>query len=194
MPERRGWQLTFGFWAALFLADDRTFRQPDLNQTEQEIYGHWGQAQHEWLVETLGKSATPTWLINGNQFLKGAGMDFNEAVEANHPLEYDKLMRELKSLSAPVVFASGDVHLSEIMNVPNERLGYQTFEVTSSCMHSYVGEGWDNPLRMEGAICREFNFNMIRSQALEHGFAIEISCIGLAAEPYYKKSLQIERP
>ena len=179
------------FGQRFFLLDDRTYRQPDLNQTEKESYGHWGQTQHEWLVESLGKRSVPTWLINGNQFLKGAGMEFNESVEANHPAEFEKLMVEIKTFSFPVVFASGDIHLSEIMNVPIERTGYQTFEISSSCMHSYVGEGWENPLRMDGAYCREFNFNIIRSQAKDQGFDLDISCIGLAAEPYYNKKLQI---
>lgn len=181
------------FGQRFFLMDDRTFRQPNERQAEKEAYGHWGQEQHEWLMRNLQSDPTPSWIVNGNQFLKGAAMVFNEAFEKDHPIEFSTFMSELANCRAPVVFASGDVHLSEIMEVPLASTGYQTYELTSSCMHSYVGDGWENPLRMPGAMTREFNFMIIDSRRLESGFNLQIRSLGLAKEAYFSKNLVIER-
>src|SRR6185369_14543606 len=148
-----------------YLMDDRTFRQPNKNQTTAEPYGHWGQPQHEWLLNNLTQNETPTWIINGNQFFNGVALSYKEAFEQNHPAEFVTFIDNLKAVKAPVVFASGDVHLSEIMRIPKERIGYETFEVTSSSMHSFVGTGWQNPMRLQGAYTLEYNFLVVTSRA-----------------------------
>jgi phosphodiesterase/alkaline phosphatase D-like protein len=181
------------FGQSFYFMDDRTFRQPNKNQTEQEPFGHWGQTQHEWLLSNLTTQGTPAWVINGNQCFNGKDLPFKENFEANHPKEFVDFIDQLKQVPSPVVFGSGDVHLSEIMRVPKERIGYETFELTSSAMHSYAGEGWDNPMRLEGAFTPEFNFMMIQSQNVNNSLQIQVKCLGLAEAPYFEKSLLVQR-
>lgn len=182
-----------GFGQTFALLDNRSFRQPNNNQSEAEAYGHWGEAQHRWLIDELRREAKPAWLINGNQFFNGINLSFKESFEGNHAPEFATLLSDLSALPNPVVFGSGDIHLSEIMRIPRERIGYETYEFTSSSMHSYAGEGWENPLRISDAYCKEFNFLLVRSVAETEGLMIDTECLGLAPTPYFSKRLRVSR-
>ncbi len=183
------------FGQSFYFMDDRTFRQPNKNQTTQEEYGHWGQGQHTWLLNSLTSKARPAWVVNGNQCFNGKDLSYKETFEGNHPKEFVNFINQLKNIPSPVVFASGDVHLSEIMRIPRERIGYETYEVTSSSMHSYTGEGWENPMRLDGTLSIEFNFLMIRSQAStmtpQKAIQLQVKCVGVEDAPYFEKTLQV---
>lgn len=181
------------FGQRFYFMDDRTFRQPNKNQTETESYGHWGQRQHEWLINHLSTGSAPAWIINGNQFFNGKALDFKEAFEANHSKEFTTFIGQLNQVSAPVIFASGDIHLSEIMRIPSGRTGYETYELTSSSMHSYAGDGWENPMRLEGAFCKEFNFMLIRSRNEEGDLRVNVKSLGLASDAYFEKNLSVKK-
>ncbi len=181
------------FGQSFYFMDDRTFRQPNKNQTTQEPFGHWGQGQHEWLLGQLTTQAMPAWVINGNQCFDGKDLSYKECFEGNHPKEFVNFIEQLKQVPVPVVFGTGDVHISEIMRIPKERIGYETYELTSSSMHSYAGEGWDNPMRLPDAFTPEFNFMMIRSQNVNSALQIDVQCLGLEDHPYFEKSLQVQR-
>lgn len=176
-----------------YLMDDRSFRQPNKAPGESEQFGHWGQAQHQWLIESIASDSSPAWIINGNQCFNGQSLEFKEAFEANHPREFVALIEQLATLRAPVVFASGDVHLSEIMQIPKVRMGYETYEITSSCMHSFLGDGWENPMRLRGAYCNTHNFMIIQSAPQEAGLRVTVKCMGLEAQPYFEKILTIKK-
>lgn len=175
--------------------DDRYFRQPDKDKPEEE-YAHWGETQHKWVFSQLNSDATPTWLFDGDQFFSGVDLSYKESLQSNHPAHFKKIMGELKTAKAPVIFASGDIHFSEIMQIPKEApngVGYNTFEVTSSSMHSFTGTGWDNPLRVPGAFTREFNFMMIRSKNENGGFKVNVESWGLADKPYFTQNFEVKR-
>lgn len=181
------------FGQVFYFMDDRSFRQPNKNQLFPEPYGHWGQMQHEWLIQKLSLDSSPSWIINGNQVFNGVTLSYKEAFELNHPKEFIKLIDSLQKLPQPVVFGSGDIHLSEIMRVPKERIGYETFEFTSSSMHSYKGDGWENPMRLQGAYCKEHNFMMIRSVNKENTLQIDVTCLSLAENPEFEVTLTVGR-
>ena len=173
--------------------DDRYFRQPDKDPKPEEEYAHWGEKQHKWVFNQLNSDATPTWLFNGDQFFSGVDLSYKESLQSNHPAHFKKIMNELKTAKAPVVFASGDIHFSEIMQIPKETVGYNTYEITSSSMHSYTGTGWDNPLRIPGAFTREFNFMMVQSKNENGGFKVNIESWGLADKPYFTQKFEVKR-
>ncbi|MEQ1876260.1 MAG: hypothetical protein ABL958_06415 [Bdellovibrionia bacterium] len=180
------------FGQSFYFMDNRSFRQPN-KETTPEDYGHWGKEQHAWLLDGLSNDATPAWIVNGNQCFNGVNLSFKESFEGNSPKEFSSLMSELSKAKQPVVFASGDVHITEIMRVPKARLGYETYEFTSSSLHSFAGDGWDNPMRMTGAYSKEFNFLMIRSEPRDGGLKVDTTCIGLADRPYFQSSLNVIR-
>jgi len=181
------------FGQKFFFMDDRSFRQPNKNQTESEPYGHWGKEQHDWLLEELATDNNPSWIFNGNQFFNGTALSFKEAFEQNHSAEFVTFLKQLEKINAPVVFGSGDVHLSEIMKIPMDRIGYETYEFTSSSMHSYTGTGWDNPMRLEGAYTIAFNFLVIKSSNEDGALSIEVKSLGLKSEPYFSKELVVKK-
>ena len=181
------------FGQNFFLMDDRSFRQPNKDTNPPEEFGHWGQMQHQWLFENLKNNNEPSWIINGNQFFNGVSLTFKEAFEQNHPKEFGSFIDSLKSVEAPVAFASGDVHLAEVMKVPTDRLGYETYEFTSSAMHSYAGPGWDNPMRVEGCYSIEFNFFVLQSENQNGNLNIKVSCLGLADKPYFEKEFVVKK-
>lgn len=183
-----------GFGQRFFLMDDRSFRQPNKNQKKKELYGHWGEKQHQWLISALTSSPTPAWIFNGNQLFNGKALDFKETFEGNHATHFTKLIEDLKHISTPVVFSSGDIHFSEIMRIPQERLGYDTYEITSSSMHSYRGSGWENPLRLPGASTLEYNFLVITSKPEPAGFNLNVKSVGLEEKSYFEQSLKIKKP
>ena len=182
------------FGQKMFFMDNRYFRQPNKDQKTAEKYAHWGENQHHWLLSKLNDSPKPSWIFNGNQVFSGTDLSFKESMQSNNPEHFKTLLEDLKNIDTPVLFASGDIHFSEIMNIPTDKIGYPTYEVTSSSMHSYTGTGWDNPLRMDGAFTKEFNFLMIKSMSSANKFKIEVESWGLPATPYFSKSFEVSKP
>lgn len=184
-----------GFKQRLYLMDGRFYRQPNKNQKTQEPFGHWGQQQHQWLIGHLTSHQMPSWIFNGDQIFSGKPLDYKESFEGNHPAHFKRLMEDLKKIKEPFVFASGDIHFSEIMKVPAGRnLDVETYEITSSAMHSYTGEGWDNPLRMPGMKTTEFNFMMVTSEAVSPtALKVDVRAVGLAPQDYFKTSFEIKK-
>lgn len=135
--ELNGWKKTFGvgsvfsgFGQRFILLDDRSFR----DAPEAINPRHLGRDQSEWLITELNKQNIPTWLINGSQFF--GGYRKKDGYEYHHPADFLDLLTKLRKASSPVVFASGDVHYSEIMEIEDSILDYKTYEFTSSSMHS----------------------------------------------------------
>ncbi|MEK6627498.1 MAG: hypothetical protein AABY53_02640 [Bdellovibrionota bacterium] len=183
-----------GFKQKMLFLDNRYFRQPNKDQVTPEPYGHWGEKQHHWILNHLNDSNTPVWIFNGNQIFSGTDLSFKEAMQTNHPEHYKIFMEDMKKTKSPIIFASGDIHFSEIMQIPIERLNFQTYEVTSSAMHSYAGEGWENPLRLPGAIAKEYNFLIIDSKNDKGSLKVDVESWGLNNKPYFKKKLEVVRP
>ena len=119
-----------GFGQNFFLLDDRSFRDDPKAKNAR----HLGQEQSDWLFAELDKKNNPSWLINGSQFF--GGYRKKDGFEYDHPADFSEFLKKLKGASSPVVFASGDVHYSEIMQIEEKILDYRTYEFTSSAMHS----------------------------------------------------------
>ncbi len=182
------------FGQRIFLMDDRSFRKPNTEASaKSDAFGHWGEEAHRWLINDLNRAVVPSWIINGNQFLSGKTLDYKESFQDNHPTEFNTLITELAQQKSAFVFASGDIHLSEIMIAPTNRLGFETYEYTASSMHSYTGTGWDNPLRMPDATTSEFNFMVHKVNAGANSLEISTQCLGLAPNPYFTKTLKVSR-
>lgn len=182
------------FGQRFFLMDDRSFRKTNTDPAAKtDKFGHWGEVAHQWLIEDLQKQIKPSWIFNGNQFLSGKTLEYKEAFQDNHPAEFNKLLTELTEQRSAFVLGSGDIHLSEIMIAPKDILGFQTYEYTASCMHSYTGTGWENPLRFPDATTNEFNFFVHQVQAGPNQLDITTECLGLATIPYFTKRLLVSR-
>ncbi len=131
------------FGLRIALLDDRSFRSPaSESQTQPEAQTHFGDEQEEWLF-TQKDPTSLTLLISGDQWF--GGYHRFESYERNHPKSFEKFLGRLKRFVDPALFISGDRHLSEVMKIEPRLLGYETFEITSSAVHSKTHpSGWEN--------------------------------------------------
>ncbi len=120
------------FGQKILLLDSRSFRSP----LGTKGGTHWGKDQEQWLRTNVMQSQTPTWIANGTTFF--GAYHGGESVELNHPKSLSRLVEAVKQASQPVIFVAGDKHYSEIQRLESSLLGYETFEVTSSGIHSTV--------------------------------------------------------
>jgi alkaline phosphatase D len=121
----------------LLLLDDRSYR---LEKNSSDRHAHWGREQEAWALAHVRNHENTTWLMNGSQFFPD--VFWKESVSRDHPAQFAGLLQELRNTGRRVVFASGDVHYSEISRIEPEMLGYETFEITSSSIHSSLMPGF----------------------------------------------------
>jgi alkaline phosphatase D len=142
------------FGADFFLFDDRTFRG-EWNTPNSRMFG---DAQETWFFDNVG--AKPTWLMNGSVYY-GAYTE-KDSFEGQYSDDFVRWIERLKKTEGLFCFASGDVHFSEIMDIEAEQLGYPTFEMVSSSIHSFAfpGHQWrfSNPRRRHS--CGSHNFTV----------------------------------
>lgn len=137
------WQQGFGagsrlnaFGQRFYLLDGRSFRDPPGTLDAR----HWGDQQLDWMISDIDRNAAPVWVVTGNQIF--GRNPIRESVEADQPEDLLRLTNALASQRAPVAFITGDVHFSEINQVDRHWLGYDTYEFTSSSMHSMPNPGF----------------------------------------------------
>lgn len=95
-----------------------------------------GKDQFDFVVKKLKKSKQPLWLVKGDQFF--GGYHPFESYERQHPKEFKNLIQSVEKAKAPVLFLSGDRHLTEIMQIREPEFNFNTYEITSSGIHAKV--------------------------------------------------------
>ncbi|KHD87537.1 MAG: hypothetical protein OM95_13930 [Bdellovibrio sp. ArHS] len=172
----------------IVLLDDRSFR---LRRGSKERYGHWGLEQENWVLKKIRENAGPTWLMNGSQFFPN--VPWKESLSGDHPENFKGFLEELKQTPRKVIFASGDVHYSEISKIEKEALGYETYELTSSSIHSRNIPGSPdiipNNRRIAGNGQR--NYLLVNSTPQEQGCAVTVTSYGVTGEARFQLALQI---
>ncbi|MCB0378057.1 MAG: alkaline phosphatase family protein [Bdellovibrionales bacterium] len=193
-----------GFGQKFIFMDDRYFRNP----ASQDPYGQWGELQHKWFLKAAQSSQVPIWLANGNQFFadgtfveqkNGKKKKINESIKSDHPKHYEKIMDDIKKLKVPVAFLAGDVHYSEISKLPKDILGYETYEITSSPIHSYIfrtapgeQEFLNNKYRWVAA--KDHNFMLVASEVVDGGLKVSAKAYGIKqSQPIIDKTFEIQK-
>jgi alkaline phosphatase D len=178
-----GGQLTLGDFNLYFL-DARSFRAASKEGR------HLGENQEAWLLSRLSAEPTPSLLIKGDQFF--GGYHRFESWEGNHPKNFESFTAELRRLSTPVVFVSGDRHFSEIMQFPRSLFAKPSFEITSSPMHAtlYPNDGDENPWRVV-ANKNQHNFTILNNLSQDDHWFIEVESIGEKGESVYRRELAV---
>ncbi len=211
-----------GFGQKFLLMDNRYFRESG----KKKMYGQWGKVQHEWFREQLKKTKTPLWLGNGGQFFKkakfiqlknGFKKQINESFVDDQSTHFENLIMDIKKASRPVVFLSGDSHYSEITSIGKEVLGYETYEITSSPVHSFIYRNNTNSNRANNgtndnktnsntikqtshrpdpgqvAQIREHNYVVIDSRVMEKQISFKVFSMGVKQEkPFFRKTLKVD--
>jgi len=118
--------------------------------------GFFGDEQLNWLAEEMNSFSGPVFLLSGSQFF-GAYRNMGESYERKGKHEFQDFCQLIASHQYPCVFGSGDVHYSEVMKIESQVLGYSSFELTSSSMHSVPRLNPDkNFRRLDGAVRENF--------------------------------------
>ena len=173
------------FGQRFFLMDDRYFRVDGKTM--------WGAEQEKWLNDRIGADASPAWILNGNQIF--GRYNKGEAYEKKFEPSFVPFVELIRSIRAPVLFVSGDVHYSEILKLPADILGYTAYEITSSSLFS-VRKPWgglpDNPRRERGV----FNDNFILAEVSGTHSAspkLHLTSYGQPGQKFFEYDLTLSR-
>lgn len=120
-----------------------------------------GTAQWEWLEEVLQQPGYDLFVIMSSvQFLSS---EHGFETWGNFPMEVDRMKGLLSQTGAtPVVFLSGDRHISEISRANWDSVGYPVYDFTSSGLtHAYSSfQGEPNQYRV-GEVVAEKSFGLL---------------------------------
>lgn len=167
------------------MADNRYFR----NDPAPGYKAFWGQEQFDWIHKTLSQQKRPLWLIQGSQFFGGYSRK-KQSYEKNYDEEFSATLKMLSSLNRPLIFVSGDLHYTELINLESSLLGFPTFEITSSCIHSFPPK-WrdDNPRRrmME----KSYNHICVDLKTTDFGAVYKLQCLARNGKIKFSDELEL---
>jgi alkaline phosphatase D len=138
------------FGIDFYLMDGRSFFRPEISQ--------WGAEQQAWLEHDYLTSPSPAWLMNGTQFFNY--IPLSESIEKNSPPTFQFVKSLIRRKQKPALLFSGDVHYSQIQKLESKIFGFETFEISSSCMHSILSgdRGKRTPEQGQIFFCKDPNF------------------------------------
>jgi alkaline phosphatase D len=182
------------FNAQFALMDDRYFRSPDKLDVPDQT--HFGPDQEKWLNDHLADATLPVWMISGDQWF--GGYHRFESYEGSHPKSFQAQLPSYRKSKVPLLFVSGDRHLSEILNVPAEVLGYPTYEVTSSGIHATVFPNAfkenPSPHQLVG-VAGVYNYSILELMHSERRLLqISVQAFGPDEKLLYQKTLTVKHP
>lgn len=191
-PGVASWWSAFGIQIGLL--DGRFFRSP--NKLDLPDQTHFGPEQEKWINDHLKTVQTPVWLVSGDQFF--GGYHGFESYEGSHPKSFQAQLGEWRKSKAPIVFVSGDRHLSEIIKVPESVLGYPTYEITSSAIHAKVFadafERFPNKNQLIG-VAGVYNYSIVELMRAERGLQqLSVQAFGPDQKLLYQKTLTVRHP
>jgi len=176
--------LSLGDFDFYFL-DNRSFRE------EKKTGEHLGSEQKNWLYKLLRENEnSPSTIIKGDQFF--GGYHVFESYEGSHPDDFKSFVQEMSEIKTPFIFATGDRHMSEIMQFPRSLFKKPSFEITSSPVHStlFPDSIQKNPWRvtLENA---HMNFILVKNTAKDNHWFLEVESIGENGESFFKRELAV---
>ena len=167
------------------LYDSRYFRGYANPDSSQAFFGH---EQIHFMSNIVRNNPLPTWVLNGSPIYGRS--EKNASYQVNAPEELEYFLREIKSWNCPVIFGAGDLHYSEVSKISKEVLGYETFELVSSCMHSTKKKTFfDNPNPQLNGYLHE-NFLMLEQIGLATDPVWNVSCVNDEAKIVFCNSIQ----
>lgn len=167
----------------LYFLDGRSFR------SEQADGKHLGLDQSAWFYSKLREEGTPSLIIKGDQFF--GGYHRFDSFEGSHPQDFTEFVAELKKITTPFVFLSGDRPLSEIMQFPRSLFGRPSFEITSGPIGAMpMTEEDHNPWRVVSEK-GQLNFVMIDSLALDDHWFMDVESYGENGELFFRRELAV---
>jgi len=174
------------------LLDDRTFRSP--NRVDLPDQTHFGIEQENWIAAELAAAKGPVALVNGNQFF--GGYHSFESFEGSHPKNFATQLARWKKAKIPMLFISGDRHLSEIIQVPKQAVGQATFELTSSPLHAKVFPDafsrHPSPNQLVG-VAGQYNYMAVEPLKVSgKSLQLKVRSMGQGKRTFFEKNLTVK--
>lgn len=116
----------------LFMLDNKYYRTASGPDGIEGLI--WGPEQLQWVAEILEKNPQPSFIGSGT--LMTFPIFNQDAAQYESPEEFKELLRSLKASSEKLILLSGDVHYSDVKKLPFEMLHRESYEITSSRIHS----------------------------------------------------------
>lgn len=177
------------FGKNFIMLDDRSFREADMRSPM------WGATQEQWLLDQV--RAGDNFLVNGVQFF-GRFIQ-KDSYEYDYPEHFADFIPHLRRIgqarAARIAFVSGDTHFSEVQEIGASHLGYTTYEVTSSSVHSFGFAGHyllkpENPRRL--AVTGPHNVILLELSGEGTGrFAFDARSLGWRGGDLFKLHLEV---
>lgn len=159
----------------------------------QQVYS---DATLSWLRSELSHATGPVFLVSGMQFFGGYLLG-GESVERYSAQQLGLIAQFSRQCPFPVVFLSGDVHFSEVMQLEPRLLGYPSFELTSSAIHSRTFPGQQfrsmNPRRVSSTSWWNFLAFDVGVDSTGLSLHIDLSCRGRDQSVFFQHSLLVEK-
>jgi hypothetical protein len=174
------------FGADFYLLDGRSFRDP-WDESDSRMFG---VTQEKWLVSGIGERLS--WLINGSVFF--GAYNGKDSYEGHYTNDFRRFLQRLKKTDGTFCFASGDVHYSELMDIEAEPLGYKTFEMISSSIHSYTfpGHEWRFKNARRRTATSAHNFTVFQGVFNARGLEGEVASFS-ASDTEFRETLRVRR-
>lgn len=162
------------FGADFFLMDGRFFREGGQNRNRQMF----GMEQENWLFKHMKPQAT--FIMNGSMFF--GAYTGKDAFEGQFETSFNRFKERLQESQSLVCFGSGDVHFSEYQELEPTLLGYPTFELTSSSIHSSALPGHQNRFKnfRRRAATGSHNFLIFEGEFSEDAIAGLVTSYGVS--------------
>jgi alkaline phosphatase D len=190
-PGVSSWWKAFGVNFALL--DGRSFRSP--NGLDLPDQTHFGAEQEKWIQQNLKDAREPVFLMSGDQFF--GEYEVCESYQTNHPKSLKAQLAQWKKARVPIVFVSGDRHMTEINEVSRKLMGYTTYELTSSAIHARVYKGsferCPPPAQVVG-VTGEMNYMILGiERASKAQLKLNVQSFGLENKSLFQKTLTVKR-
>ena len=173
----------------LFL-DNRSFRVDSKDPKKQT---HFGVEQTAWIMKKVKSFKGVSWLLSGDQFF--GGYQPFESYQGSHKQDFKKFLNQLKKLKRKVLFGSGDRHLTELIRVPRSFLGYESYEFTSSPVHSTVYPGAlerDKNVHRINGVDGKWNYMILKTSLKRGGLGIKIEDYNQEDSLLFKEEIQFK--
>lgn len=166
--------------------DNRYYR--GLKNASGEV-GFLGRDQIDWMSKAVSARPKPTWLMQGAPMF--GRTQKASSYEVNAPQELDYFLSKVRSWGVPTIFAGGDLHYTEVSSIDKSVLGYGTYELISSCMHSNTKSAfYDNPNPQLKGFLKE-NFLVLEQTGGAGNPVWKVECIGKNSTVPFTMELKI---
>jgi alkaline phosphatase D len=136
-----------------------------------------GGEQSDWLYKIMQSARRPLMLIQGCQVFGGYSNKRQSFEGRDYPEDFEVFRKAAQGLRQPMLLASGDVHITEIMKIEKSMFGFETRELTASSMHSFPKlEIEKNPRRTH--LESQHNHLVVDMSVTASGPQYVVTCLG----------------